>query len=119
LRTKFDIGKLPIDLRFQGDWGAAWGYNVDHHISGYEADGVHRYTMERTSGGAMHLAIIAEAQLRRHLSVGLQADYLEIRTTGTHRFLMSGTKTANETWNNGVSAVSDQKSLTAFVRAQF
>ena len=37
-----------------------------------------------TGGGAMHLALIAEMPLNKRFSVGLQADHVEIRTTGSH-----------------------------------
>ena len=49
LRTTLNVmGTCPVVLVFQGDWAATSGYNVDHHISGYEADGIHRYTMDST-----------------------------------------------------------------------
>jgi hypothetical protein len=108
----------PITLTFQGDWAATSGYNVDHHISGYEPD-THRYTKESTHGGAMHLALIAEVRISRCFNVGLQADHTEIRTTGTHHWLMSGAENADETWGNGVSVESDQTSLTVFLRGRF
>jgi hypothetical protein len=108
-----------ITFVFQGDWAATWGYNVDHHISGYEDRGVHRYTMENTQGGAFHLALIAEMPLSKRFFFGIQADHTEIRTTGTHRMVKSGAETADLSWSNGVSATSDQTSLTAYLRARF
>ena len=72
----------PVTITFEGDWAGTWGYNVDHHISGYEADGIHRYTMDSTSGGAFHLSLTAETPLGKRFFFGLQADHTEIRTTG-------------------------------------
>jgi hypothetical protein len=120
LSTKLQLGQLkPTTLTFAGDWAPTAGYNVDHHISGYEKKGIHHYTMESTHGDAMHLALISETPLNRHLSIGLQADHTEIRTTGTHHFVETGTRSTNETWSNGVKVTSDQTSMTAFLRAQF
>jgi hypothetical protein len=109
----------PITVTFQADYGATSGYNVDHHISGYEAAGSHRYTMESTSGGALHLALIADAPFNCHTSIGLQFDYTDIYTTGTHHWLQYGGTTyapRDETWSNGVVVNSDQMSLTAYLR---
>ena len=106
-------------MTFQGDWGATAAYNVDHHISGYEDEGKHRYTMESTHGGALHLALAAETPLTQRFNVGIQFDHTEIRTTGTHHMYMYGTEYVNETWSNGVSVTSDQTSITAFLRGCF
>ncbi len=118
LRTEVHCLGVPVAVTFQGDWAGTWGYNVDHHLL-YELYGIHRYTMESTSGGAMHLALIAEALISRRLSVGLQADHLAIRTTGSHRWAMTGAASVDMTWDNGVTVKSDQTSLTAFVRARY
>jgi hypothetical protein len=121
LRTMLVFANMqPIVVTFEGDWATVAGYNVDHHISGYEADGIHRYTMESTFGDAYHLALVGESLLSPHFSVGLRVEHLAIRTTGTHRWTMSGATTpVNETWSNGVAAWSDQSSITAFFRARF
>jgi hypothetical protein len=109
-------GRPPINLAFQADYGATAGYNIDHHLF-YEYYGIHRYTMESTAGGALHFALTAEALLNKRLSFGLQADYMEIGTTGSHRFVWSGATTpVDETWDNGVSVSSRQTAITAFLR---
>ena len=82
-----------VTFVFQADWADTWGYNVDHHISGYEDQGIHRYTMESTQGGAFHLALTAETPLSKRFFLGVQADHLEIRTWGSHHFVETGTKT--------------------------
>jgi hypothetical protein len=109
----------PIDLMFQFDWGGTGAYNVDHHLS-YEARGIHRYTMESTGGDSVHVALSADVPLNCHLSLGLQADYTRIRTTGTHRWIMSGNTTpVDETWSNGVLVKSEQTAITAYLQYAF
>ncbi|MEN6451388.1 MAG: hypothetical protein ABFC96_12925, partial [Thermoguttaceae bacterium] len=107
----------PITITLQADYGAVAGYNVDHHISGYEADGVHRYTMESTGGDVLHVALIADVPFGCHVSVGVQADDIQICTTGTHRMESSNaTSMYTESWDTGVVAQSEQRSVTAYVR---
>jgi hypothetical protein len=100
----------PIHWTVQLDWANAQAYNIDHHLL-RTGD---RYTMERTHGGAWHLALATETFLTPHLSVGLQADYLGIETHGTHHWL-NIPEGDDETWTNGVHVWSQQTSLTAFV----
>jgi hypothetical protein len=110
-------GQSPITVTLQADYGATLGYNVDHHISGYEDAGIHRYTMESTTGSSLHFALTAEALLNKRLTFGLQADHTEINTTGSHHWVESGaTPPVDETWSNGVSVSSHQTTLTAFLR---
>ena len=120
LETKF---LPPIAWTLQGDWGYTQANNVDHHISGYEDRGSHRYTMEDTHGDALHFCLTAESLFcRDRFSIGLQADYMEINTTGSHHWVQYGGTyyaPADETWTNGVSVSSYQTSLTAFIRTRF
>jgi hypothetical protein len=109
----------PITFVLQADWADTWGYNIDHHISGYEDDGIHRYTIENTQGGAFHVALTAETPLNRVFFLGIEVEHLEIRTWGSHRLLETGARQADETWSNGVMATSDQNSLTAYLRARY
>jgi hypothetical protein len=110
----------PIAWTLQGDWGYTQGDNIDHHISGYEPT-VHRYTMESTHGDCWHVALTVEALFYRdRLSIGVEADYLNISTRGNHRFLCdSESEHIDETWDNGVSVMSHQTWLTAFIRTRF
>jgi hypothetical protein len=120
LRTELNLANVrKISLTFQGDWAATAGYNVDHHISGYEKDGVHRYGYDSTHGGTIHLALIAETPFYKRFNIGVQADHTEVRTTGSHRFYEYGTRHTDETWSDGVKVNSDQNSLTAFIRGRF
>jgi hypothetical protein len=120
LRGRLETRILPpIVLMLQGDWGYTQANNVDHHISGYEAQGVHRYTMEDTHGDALHFAISAESLFcRDRFSIGVQADYMKINTTGSHRWVEYGNVVTpvDETWSNGVSVSSHQTAVTAFLR---
>jgi hypothetical protein len=106
-------GKRPITLTFQGDGGPAWGYNVDHHLLQGE-----RYTMEKTQGGAFHFALIGEVPVTRCVSVGVQADYTGIYTSGTHH-LVDENQGLDLSWDDGVEANSEQMMISAFVRAHF
>lgn len=111
LRTTLDFWAIPpIQLTFQGDWGLVNAYNVDHHLI-REGD---RYTMETTSGDSWHIAFTAEAQLSQRLSLGFEVDYLQIRTTGRHRWL-NVPEGIDQTWDHGVRVWSDQVWLTAFI----
>ncbi len=102
---------LPIDLKFQGDWGNVQAFNIDHHLL-REGD---RYTIESTHGDSWHISLTAEAPLRKSLSLGFQADYLQIRTHGKHR-LLNEPLGIDETWDNGVRNQSNQTWLTVFAR---
>ncbi|NLS94118.1 MAG: hypothetical protein GXX96_18315 [Planctomycetaceae bacterium] len=108
------LGPIPIDTVFQVDGGPVAGYNVDHHLL-REGD---RYTMEETRGGMWHVGFMAEAHLPRRFSVGFQADYMQICTTGTHR-LLNEPLDVDLRWNNGVVVKSEQTTLTGFVRYRF
>lgn len=120
LRGHINIMKVrPVTWSLQADWAGTWGYNVDHHISGYEDRGIQRYTMESTQGGAFHVAFNIESPLGKRFSTGIQVDHTEIRTWGSHHFVMTGASTADETWSNGVQASSDQTSIMGYVRARF
>lgn len=120
LRTRLWFAERLIDVRFQGDGGPAWGYNVDHHLlrDDFIPGVFDRFTMETTSGGMWHIGLTVEAPITRRLSLGLQADHMEIRTTGEHRY-QQASGGIDRRWTNGVKVKSDQTSLTAFVRARF
>lgn len=101
-------GRAPIAVAFQADYGGTGGYNIDYHLL--------RGTMHQmmsTGGGALHFALLADAPFNDHVSIGLQADHMEIRTTGTLR------QFADDQWivsDYGVQANSDQTSITAYLR---
>jgi len=114
LRTQLAyIPIFPINLSLQGDIGYAGGYNIDHHLI-REGD---RYTVENTNGYSWHVAATAEAPLRKWLSLGFEADYLQIRTIGTHHWLNEPLG-VDEAWDYGVYNHSEQTWLTAFIRVR-
>ena len=59
--------------------------------------------------------------ITRRISLGVQFDHTEIRTKGTHTWLTYDNfgNRDRSAWGNGVKVVSDQNSLTMFVRANF
>jgi hypothetical protein len=100
-----------LRLTFQGDWGATWGFNIDHHL---RTDPVFE-AYQSTQGGSWHLGLTAEAPMNRRLSLGVQADFLKISTTGK----TWETNRSPEVWNNGVRSDSEQTSITAFGRLRY
>jgi hypothetical protein len=60
--------------------------------------------------------LIVDAPMNRHLSIGIEADHMQIRTTGSHHWVETGNSNVDETWDNGVRADSDQTSMTAYLR---
>jgi hypothetical protein len=120
LRTSLNTrnGRL-VTVIFQGDWAGTWGYNVDHHIGGNEDNGIHSFCMDTTEGGALHLSLCAETPLCGRISLGVQADHTEIRTTGSHHDYETGTRYTDTRSTDGVYVRSDQTSLTGYLRARF
>ena len=114
LHKSTQLGRVPIDMIFQMDGGPTAGHKIEQHLlrSG------ERFTIDETRGGMWHVGFTAEAHLTSQFSVGFQADYLDIRTTGTHR-LLNEPEGDDFTWANGVIVKSSQSTLTAFVRFRF
>ena len=67
----------------------------------------------------MHLALTAETPLSKRFFAGLQVDHTEIRTTGSHRMVVTGAQSEDLTWSNGVSVHPTRTLLTAYLRARF
>jgi hypothetical protein len=98
LRGRLETRILPpIAWTLQGDWGYTQANNVDHHLLRDQGDW---YAMEDTHGDCWHVGLTAEALFcRDRFSIGFQADYTEISTTGSHRWVDSGvTPPADTTW---------------------
>jgi len=107
-------GRVPIQVTLQADRGPTSGENIDHHLI-REGD---RYTIEETYGFSGHVGLGAEALLSERLSLGVELDYLGIRTTGTHR-LLNRPLHEDYTWSHGVRVWSDQTWVTAYARLHF
>ena len=120
LRTSLNTPSgRPVTVIFQGDWAGTWAYNVDHHISGNEDQGIHSFCMDSTEGGAIHLSLCAETPLCKRVSIGVQAEHTEICTTGSHHDLETGARSTDSRSTDGVFVKSDQTSLTGYLRARF
>ncbi len=115
LRSEVKLGPLPpVRVTFQGDWADTQARNCDYHLL-REGD---RYTFDRTHGDTWHLGLTAEAPVRRWLTFGIQFDYQQTETTGTHRLLNVPLDT-DISWTNGVRVWSSQTWLTAFARVRW
>ncbi|MFH0997220.1 MAG: omptin family outer membrane protease [Pseudomonadota bacterium] len=110
IRSAFDLEKPAmlsrLKLLFQLDWAYVEGDNEDHHLlrSG------DRVTYERSSGDAWHASCGLKAGLSQNVNAVLEADYLAIQTTGSHR-LMNTIYGVDMTWDDGVKVWSEQKGL--------
>ena len=114
LRGRLETKMLPpLIWTLQGDWGWTEAYDIDHHLL-REGD---MYTMNRTHGDCWHAAVSVEALVTNRFSFGVQADHLQINTTGSHHWLNDPLQ-IDETWNNGVSVSSQQNWITAFLRVR-
>jgi len=109
-KTLYITETRPIHLTFQGDWGATWAFNIDHHL----LDDF--YGLQAAQGSSWHIAFTAEVPLNQCVSCGIQADYMQIRATGKDWEI--GRATAGPR-TNGVCTYSDQTSLTAFLRLNY
>ncbi len=109
LRCRFDLGPkkgLPLlELKAQVDWAYVDAHNEDHHL--LRGD---RITLEDTTGDAWHGTLGLRAGLGPDWTLGMEAEYLRIRTKGSH-CLLYNSRGIDYTWDNGVSVWSDQKSV--------
>lgn len=113
-RIEPKLGILPTLLwTLQGDWGYTEAYNIDHHLL---REG-NMYTMNRTHGDSWHVAMTLEALVTNRVSFGVQADHLQIATTGRHRWFNEPLG-INESWGTGVQVWSKQNWITAFLRVR-
>jgi Omptin family len=118
LRSNLDLGKLVrlnhLTMLLQLDWAYAEGQNQDHHLLRKGE----RFTYEDTTGQAWHGAVGLQADLLKHLSLVLKADFLRIMTTGSHR-LVNAPLDLDATWSYGVKVWSDQNRLSLVLQYNF
>lgn len=110
IRTAYDLGRhtgtVPLKVLFQVDWAYVDADNADHHL----LRAGNRWTYETTSGEAWHASLGLKVALTQNINAGVEAEYLRIETTGTHRWV-------NDVYNldlssdNGVKVWSEQKSI--------
>lgn len=110
-KSRWETRLCPIVWTLQGDWGYTEAYNIDHHLI-REGD---MFIMNRTSGGCWHASLSVEALVTPRIGVGVQADYLAIKSVGEHRWLNEPLG-IDQTWTNGVEVSSRQTWITAFLR---
>lgn len=110
-RAGYEWRSLPwlhrLHLLTQFDWSYTEGENVDHHL----LRAGRRFTEERTTGEAWHAAVGLQFGISRNLDLGIDADYLTIRTTGCHT-LRNELFNINTTFTNGVKVWSEQYGIT-------
>ena len=110
LRTAYDLGRhIPwprLKLQGQLDWAYVYGENSDRHLL---REGI-RMTYERTRGHAWHASLGVKTGLVKNLHAGVEAEYLLIRTTGSHQWVHD-IENVDQSWDDGVKVWSEQMSL--------
>ncbi len=118
MRSACDLGDFSIlpqlKLLFQIDWAYVQGYNEDHHL----LRAGNRITTETTRGDAWHSSVGLKWRIARNLDAGIEADYLNIQTTGSHR-LTNDMFGLDMNVDNGVRAWSEQRSLSFTLEYSF
>ncbi len=102
-----DLTKLPrLKLLLQLDWAYVQGDNEDRHLL---REG-NRITTETTRGGAWHSSTGLKFGLARNINAGIEADYIKIQTSGSHR-LVNNMFDIDISFDHGVNVWSEQSSL--------
>ncbi len=85
MRAAYDAGGFVhrIKLYTQLDLASVVGNNEDRHL----LRAGNRITYDHTRGDAWHALVGLQYGLTQNLSLRLEADYLRIRTSGTHRLV--------------------------------
>jgi len=118
VRSGIDVGKYlgvsDLKLTTQLDWAYVEGSNEDKHML-REPD---RFTYEDTYGHAWHASIGLKKGLSKNLFLSMDFDYLQIDTTGSHRWSVHS-EGIDQSWGNGVKVWSEQKSISLSLEYQF
>lgn len=118
LKSDIDLtGYVPLprfNLLMQADWAYVEGKNEDLHL----LRAGQRYTFERTHGEAWHGFFCLKAGLTDKLALGLEIDWLQISTTGSHR-LLNVPFEVDFTLDHGVTVWSRQTSLALVLEYAF
>jgi hypothetical protein len=103
-------------LKTQLDWAYVDAENRDHHLI---REGI-RITEDSTDGHAWHGMLGLVAPIASNFSLELQAEYLEIDTSGSHHWFNEDPAYAEDyTWDNGVNVWSRQVSMMLALRYCF
>jgi hypothetical protein len=118
-------GQLHIDLppgalspgarlTFQGDWADIQASNSDNHLLRQG----NFITREHTDGDAWHIGVTGEIFFTDQFTVGVEGEYTQIRTSGSHHFV-NQPLAIDQTWTRGVHVWSNQTAVTFFMRLRF
>lgn len=110
-KTGFDLGRpfrlSRLNLNMQFDWAYVYADNEDYHI----LKPGHRLTYDTTTGNAWHTSVNLKIGLTQNLNANIGAEYLYIKSTGTHR-LLNEPFGIDFKFSHGVKVWSEQKSVT-------
>lgn len=118
IRSNIDLSKLTgvpsLRLLMQFDWAYVEGKNEDNHL----LRPGQRFTYEDTYGEAWHGNLGIKKDLSEHFTIGIDLDYLTIRTKGNHR-LVNNTFGLDFSFSHGVEVWSDQLSAAFTLEYRF
>lgn len=109
---KFGLHRLKLGTQL--DWGEVDGENEDRHLLRVG----NRVTTENTDGHAWHGMLGIVAGLTKIIDLGLEVDYLRIKSTGTHR-LQNDLFDLDFSFSNGVTVWSEQTSIIVKLAYRF
>jgi hypothetical protein len=100
-----------VKFNSQADWSHVTGNNTDKHLLRGN-----RVTREDTTGHAWHVTLGVMLGLTEHLEAGVEGEYLNIETTGKHKWreMSQGLD-----WSHGVRVWSEQSSLSVKLAYHF
>jgi outer membrane protease len=117
LRSQIDAGRYTgladFKVSLQVDCAYVNADNKDHHL--LRGD---RFTYDTTDGYAWHASVGLKKSLIKNLYLGVHADYMKIRTTGTHRMVYREYN-ADISWSNGVKVWSEQTAVGMTLEYRF
>lgn len=100
-----------LKLQTQLDWSYLEGTNQDNHLLQRN-----RTSETHTSGDAWHASLGLLLGLAKNLDLGLEADYLNLQTTGTYILHDNGNVAS---WTNGVKVWSEQIGMVVTLGYRF
>lgn len=119
LKAGYTWKQLPwlhrLKLQAAFDWSYVEGNNQDRHLL---REG-NRTTTQQTTGDARHASLELLFGLTPTIDLGVEADYLNITTTGTHTLRDDLTVTVPFSWQIGVQSWSEQFGIAVRSRFRF
>jgi hypothetical protein len=119
VRMAYELGRhikgaSRVKLFTQMDWAYVDGNNEDRHLLRIG----NRITYENTWGDAWHALLGLKIDMTKSFSANLAADYLNVRTKGSHR-LVNNAFDLDYRFGNGVKVWSEQISITMNLEYRF